>query len=240
MKVKVNTDFERLQLKARDALNFMEDHPAINNSYSGGAQHSIWFGIETVCKRGYSQEAIRGVSVYNKGENAKRFKKQFEIERKEDEEFYNKYPSLMRIDVPYEELFGEPWKFDHVEYWGELTLHIFNFKSKEKKESDKWINWCGPHASGKTYEEMIINLAKELKKTCGNFGYDSFMTPDELKNNKEQECFFFKPVPDNDEYKGMSELVSNPKFIRVTEAEKNIRWQNWMDAHKNVTYDVEN
>ncbi len=236
MKVKVNTDFERLQLKARDAINFIDSHPAINNPYST-TNECLWYSIQTVCKRGYCEDAIRGVSVYNKGENAKRFKKQFETERKEDEEFYKKYPSLMKIDVPYEELFGEPWRFDHISYWGELSINIYDPTSKEEKERDRWQRWCGVEANGRTFEEMMVKLAKVLRKDYGNFGYDSFMTEAELKNNKEEECFFFKPVEDYRGLKGLTEMISNPKFIRVTEAEKNIRWQKWMKYKKNKTFD---
>ena len=234
MKVKVNTDFERLQLKCRDAYYFIDAHPAINVMMFG-VQQSIWHSIQTVCKRAYSEDAIRGVSVYNTGKNAKRFKKQFELERKEDEDFYDKYPSLIKIEVPYEELYGEPWKFDHIEYWGELTYHIYDTNSTAK-EKDRWLPWSGCSASGRTYEEMIINLAKALKKNCGNFGYDSFMTDKELKNNKEHLCFFLEPIEDTKAYKYMTELIHNPKFITVTDAQKNIRWQEWMLINKEKTF----
>jgi hypothetical protein len=235
MKIKVNTDFERLQLKARNALYKIEEHPAITSLH--GIQQCIWFSIQPVCKRGYSQESIRGVSVYNKGKNAKRFKEQFDLEKKEDSKFYEQYPFLLKIDVPYEELFGELWKFDHIEYWGELTLKVYNPKPTHNNDYDRWDNWAGPHSSGRTYEEMIINLWKALKKDYGDFGYNSFMTPEELKNNKENEIFFFKEVEDHPAYGKCSEMVANPNFIRVLDAEKNIRWQKWMKDNKNKTFD---
>lgn len=47
--MKVNTDFERLQLKARDAIDFMENHPAINNRYNN-LQMLLWFSIQITTK----------------------------------------------------------------------------------------------------------------------------------------------------------------------------------------------
>lgn len=238
MKVKVNTDLERLQLKAHEAFKFMEGHPAIDNVYSSLFE-CLFYSVNAVCKRGYSNDVVKsGVSVYNKGENAKRFKERFDKELKEygddDNGLYIKCPSLVNIIVPYTELFGEPWKFDHVEYWGELTLKIYNKESKEEHKPWRWVNWSGPNASGRTYEEMVINMAKALKKGYGNFGYYSFMSPKEIQNNKDERPFFFK---DSTDFKGCSEMINNPKYISVTNEEKNIRWQEWMKKNKNKTFE---
>jgi hypothetical protein len=234
--VKVNTDFEKLQLKARDALYFIDSHPAINGSFFG-VQTSLWFSIQTVCKRGHSEYSIKDMTIYYSKENYKKFKKEFDKEIAEDQDYFKKCPTLVSIQMPYQKVFGEPWIFDHIEYWGELTLHIYKGKkAKEKFNFLDWDNWEGPHAGGRTYEEMIINLAKKMKKECGNFDYYSFLTPEEIKNHKEEEVFFWKKVPDTKEHKNYSTIIPNKKYIKVSDAEKNLRWQEWMKIKKNISY----
>lgn len=232
MKVKVNTEFERLQLKARDAINFMDSHPAIQNNYFC-LQQLLWFSIQTVCKHGYSEHAAKTITIFNKGKDAIRFKKQFADEIAKEDDCLKETPSLVSIEVPYTEYFGEPWEFDHVEYWGELSICICDDKIKSKDKKDRWQLWQGVQSSGRTYEELMINLAKLLKKDYGNFNSESFKTEEEKKNNKEVEAFLFEDIKGKKSY---VKMLPNPDYIHVSDEEKNLRWQKWMRENKDKNF----
>lgn len=231
MKVRVDTDFQRMQMKARDAIDFMENHPAISNNFFT-LQSLLWFSIQTVCKHGYSEHSSKTVSVYNKGKDAIRFKDQFEKEMKADDSLKDT-PSLVTIEIPYKDYFGEPWEFDRVECWGELSICIYDPKIKSADKRDKWQIWCGVESSGSSYEELMINLAKLVKKNYGNFDSQSFKTDEEKKNNKTVEPFLFKELKNK---KGYSQMLHNPEYIFVSDEEKNLRWQKWMKENKDKTF----
>jgi hypothetical protein len=230
-KVKVNTDFERLQLKAREALNFLECHPAMNDNIWPVIP---WFSIQTVCKRGYCESAKRGVRVYRDSKDAPRFKKEFDEELKEfNEAEIKQQGALISIDVPYKKLFGEEWKFDHVEYWGELTFYMFSGKPTGKRWFDRanWQGYCGVEAGGRTFEEMIVKITEKFKKAYGDFDKQDFLTKEEKENNKNKSPFDFKPfVKDGIRY---SRMLSNKEYKHVNDAELNLRWQKWFKTTEN-------
>ena len=234
MKVKVNTDFERLQLKARDALNFLEVHPAMNGIFTD-VMSSLWFSIQTVCKRGYCEQARNAVRVYKNSKDAHRFKAEFEKELKDynEEELKTQGP-FVSIDVSYKKLFGEDWKFDHVEYWGELSFYMFQGKPTEKKNIDtkNWQTYCGVEAGGRTFEEMIVNITKKFKQAFGNFARDDFLTKKEKDNNKGKMPWHFKPYKRKGSTVRYSRMVRNRDYMHINDAELNLRWQKWYKTTK--------
>ncbi|MEM4260874.1 MAG: hypothetical protein QXG00_06560 [Candidatus Woesearchaeota archaeon] len=204
----------------------LECHPAIPMVVGNFNQH-LWYSLQGVCKHGYTEWVKKeGVAVWYNEKNYKKYKKLFDKEMKKytDEEL-EKEKRLIRIYVPYKEMFGEPWKFDHAEYWGELSFYVYNktdVKSRDKAFDRK--NWCayeGVNASGNSFEELIINIGKKFLKTFGNKIYDDYLTKEEKLNHKKQSPFLFnKKTPDG---KGFY-MDNNPKYIYVTEAEINRRW----------------
>ena len=228
-KIKVNTDFERLQLKARDALNFLERHPAMNGILSTPTS-AIWFSIQTVCKRGYSEDARNSVSVYRKSKDAARFKDRFEKEMEDyNAEELKRWGSLISIDVSYKELFGEDWAFDHIEYWGELSFYMFQGRPTKKNNVDQknWQACAGVEIGGRTYEEMVIKVVKEFKKNFGNFDKEDFLTKEEKENNKRKMPFHFKPFKKEGSSLKYSTMVYDKDYMHVNDAELNLRWQKW-------------
>lgn len=233
MKVIVNTELERLQMKAREAMRFMENHPAIASGVHG-FHGSLFFSIETVCKNGYSEHAGKsGITVWRNSKLASRFKKEFEEELKDytKEQIRNMDPYIS-ITAPYEKVFGYSWKFDHVEYWGEITFSVFKGSPKRKDAYDRtrWTPCAGVETGGRSFEEMIINLADGFRKAYGNFKSDDFITKEEKEHNKGLSPFFTKPIKDKKlkkKYGDCCEMVSNKKYIHINEAEINLRWQKW-------------
>ena len=233
-KVKVNTDFERLQLKARDALNFLEGHPAMSCIVID-VMSSLWFSIQTVCKRGYSDYACKSVKVYKNSKEASRFKDRFDKELKNynEEELKTQGP-FVSIDVSYKELFGEEWAFDHVEYWGELSFYMFkgNPTDKNNIERKNWQSYCGVEAGGRTFEEMIVKITEKFKEAFGKFDKYDFLTKEENENNKDKEPFIFKQVKREGSSLKYSTMVRNRKYKHVNDAGLNLRWQKWYKTTK--------
>jgi hypothetical protein len=223
-KIKVHTDFERLQLKARDAIDFLNGHPALISAVID-VRSALWFSIQTVCKRGYCESARDNLQIYKNSKHALRFKDQFEKELKNySAEDLKRSNSFISIDVTYKELFGEDWKFDHVAYWGELSFYMFTGRPTRKNNIDlkNWQSYAGVEASGRTYEEMVINIAQKFKKAFGNFRSDDFLTQKEKENNRIKEPFHFKTYK-----KIYSRIIHNRDYIHVNDAKLNLRWQTW-------------
>ena len=133
---------------------------------------------------------------------------------------------LISIEVPYQEMFGEDWKFDHVEYWGELCFYQFDGKPTIKNWMDykKWQRCSGVEASGRTFEEMVVSITKKFKKTFGNFTGDDFLTSKEKENHKKEHPFHRRKIKGRPQY---TRLIRNKKYKQVNEAEINLRWLKW-------------
>jgi hypothetical protein len=210
-----------LQLKARDALWFLECHPASGEDVF----NLISFSIQKVCKRGYDEIAKRGVQIRQSSKFAKRYKDEL---KKEVDEFIKEHPKafecekhFISIDVPYKELFGEEWKFDRTEYWGNVSFKVFMGSLKEKNawmKQENWTSFEGFPAYTRTFEEMIIEFAKQFKKNLGDFCSEDFLTKTEKENHKKERVFVFA---------GERSMKSNKKYIHVDRAELNRRWLKW-------------
>jgi hypothetical protein len=215
---------------------FLNEHPAMTpNQFFRG----IDFSIQDVCKRGYDRIVARtGVDIYPSDKNAHLFKeefdREFEKEYKELEKNYKNEPKMLRlqkrfvkITVPYKKLFGEPWKYDRTEWWGEMTFFVYHGNPQ------KWMKDMNPYTwqaysshlseSAPSFEELLVKLANRFRKRFGDFEREDFLTPEEKKNHRTEEAFWFKRKKE----KHFSTLKWNPKYIRVPDPELNHRWAQW-------------
>ena len=227
-------DDQKKRIKAANALEFLRNHPALNPEVMGDSLFDgAWFDMARCCKRGLSEGAKRGVNIYRGDKGWERFKKRFDREWEEDygdrdwknEEEYKTYRDTQFIDVSYKEKFGEPWRFDHVEYWYELTFFIFegNPYNDEYIDFKKWMRYGGPEGGANTFEDMIIKAARDAKKAYGNFNiYKDFITPEEKKNNEEESMF----IRDADGRINLN-LKRNSNYAPVYNSLINLRWLEW-------------
>jgi hypothetical protein len=228
--------YVRLIDKMNDALVFLDQHPALGGGSVFSLNSLLWYSAQEICKRGYMRLSDGEIDVHYTPHNYKRYKKLFDEEFKEIEP---ELKTLARISVPYETHFGEPWKFDHVEYWGELSFVMFEgMDFKKYHDNSRWDHYSGTNTSGRSFEELIINTAKEFKKIFGDFSCEDFLTEEEKENHKIEKSIFFVKCRDNPK---LSWMKHNSKYMRVTDAEFNRRWVKWFSktpyAKKNWSKD---
>ena len=218
---------DEVHLKARDALYFLESHPAL-----GSPVFTPFFllnlQIAQVCFNKTLEPRKGLVTVYYNPVNYKKFKKEFDKEFLEcSEEELKAHKSLISVDVPYKDVYGVEWQPHHIEYWGELDFVVFMGKKFDcSLDSKKWQHLSGINACGVTFQEMVINLAEKFKKTFGNFNSQKLMTAKEKANNKGKMPFIFKPAPKKMSHLG-STMKRNPNYIHIDPSEFNRRWVKW-------------
>ena len=223
-----------IQLQAKKAFDFLNDHPAfINPTYGGGALGGpIWFFMAKCCKNGLSDSSASGVRIYKGMKGWEKYKDQ--IEKAYEDRDKDIPESLKSIDVPYKEYYGEAWKFDHVEYWYETTFYAFHGdpnNSKHDYEAKYWQGYSGPQGGANTFDEMLIVCARAVKRVFGNFhSYYDMHTKEELANHKENMPMLFEPIKGNT--KGYSVMLNNPKHLHVSEGMLNLRWLKWYSQTK--------
>jgi len=214
---------QKKRIRAAKCLEFLEDHPISPDLFNcSGLPDCLHIALIPCCKNGLSKWAKYGVSVYRDDPLAEKYKDQFKKEYKDKQ-----LESFDSIEIPYEEKYGEPWRFSHVEYWYETTFRVFD--GDVNSETDyfdfkKWTSYAGPQGGANTFEDAIIEATKEVKKVFGSFKHDSFLTPEEIENNKKESMFFTEKCKDNDE---LYELHRNHKHIFVHDGHKNLRWLKW-------------
>jgi len=216
--ISTTREYSKLIDKANAARDFLDQHPACGGHLFSLNSH-LWYSAQEVCKRGFSV-AAKIMTIYYTPKDYKRYKTLFDTECKESEE---KLSALTRIDVPYKEYFGEPWAFDHIEYWSEMGFVIFKGKDPNKSFDRKdWENFCGITASGRSFEEMVINTAKNFKRAYGNFSREDFLTVQEKKNQKNRVDRLCKGIK-----KGSFKAYVQKGYPRVSDAEISLRWAKW-------------
>lgn len=227
------TEFEKLQIKARNAIYFLSEHPAISPTFD--VFQALTFSINPVCKRSYLESAKSGVTVRLSSKYANRFKKEFDEEIKEakytEEELKTQRP-LISIEVPYKKLFGEDWKFDHIEYWADMVFYQFEGKKDGYIDQKNWqaIEALRSIPASRTFEEMIVKVATRFKKLYGDFDCEDFLTKREIQNHKKEMAMLVvdkKTMPTGNI---VSHMISNPKYIKVTYGEINQRWYKWFQT----------
>ena len=225
---KISKDQDK-RIEAINALDFLRNHPAISPEVLGDSHFDgMWFYMAKCCKRGKSDACKRGVSIYRGEKGWRKFEDRFEEEYKDDTDTLK---GLQSIDVSYEEKYGEPWVFDHVEYWYETTFFVFDgnpyYDLKYHMDYKNWNRYAGPQGGANTYEDMLISCARKVKKELGNFSlYKDFTTDEEKANHKKHSGFNFKKIKSG-KHKGFSRMLRNSDYVHVDNGLINLRWLKW-------------
>jgi hypothetical protein len=212
-------------LQARDMLYDLDNHPAIGSPMFTVLQ-LLDLDIADVDKRGMTQPHKGEISIRYSPQNYRKFKKEFDEEYKEytPEELKTR-KFLIPVYVPYEDVYGESWKSDHIEYWGELPFVVYkNSDHKNWYDRTHWETCQGVSVTGRTFEEMIVKLGRKYKKLFGDFDTYDFLTDKEKHNHQKEEPFV--PAAKQD-IKGALTTVSNPKYIHLHPSTLNLRWARW-------------
>ena len=213
-------------LKARDTIYQLSCHPALPDSVFT-LFRLITIDIVQVCKHGHMEPMKGCLEIFNTPQNRKKYKEEFEKEFKEytTKELKREY-ALIRASVPYKKIYGESWKPDHIEYWGDLLFCVFIGKDFKKwHDHTCWDMYAGVETGGRSFEEMMINLGREFFKTFGKFNTEDFLTPEEKENHKKEKSFILKPAK-RGPYSG-SYLLRNSKHKQILAPEINRRWLKW-------------
>lgn len=127
---------DEIRQEAVRARAFLLDHPAVGGDHFD--YRLFWWSIQSVCKRGYSEDSKGMVTVHYDSPLAAKFKAEIEKEYEDDPEMLSKCPFMCSIYKTYEEVFGEPWVYDHVEYWWELSFIVY--EGDVSRESKEWMD----------------------------------------------------------------------------------------------------
>lgn len=206
--------------KFEDAVEFLENHPALNSeSYTFFSSNIAWH-VSQQCKNKVEKEKFISaekvhVIVCDGDKNFDFFKKK-----------YGDKDDTDHVYVPYRDIYGCEWEYKKHVYYGSYHLFKYNkeyhFKNCPELTYPKW-NAFDRYDAGSQYaecfEEMIIEIADAVKEKFGDVKYDDFYTEAERENHKTHDPFWFKDVGN-----GMSEMMDNKDYIRVTDAQLNIRW----------------
>jgi hypothetical protein len=219
-------NYRELIKKYNEALDFLDCHPATSTGTPFEFNSLLWYSVQEVCSRGYSMyNKDETLSIHYNEENYKRYKKEFDRELKH----YKKDDitrNLCTVDIPYERHFGEKWKFDHIEWWGEMSFVLFKGKDfiNNYFKVEEWERYQGIECSGKSFEQLIINTANKFKEAFGDVSEDAFLSKEEKQNHKKFRPFYFVKLKDK-KYKGCSEMKTNEKYMHINSAMLNLRWK---------------
>ena len=131
----------------------------------------------------------------------------------------------------------ERYKVGNIYYGKEIydkfqnNKHFVCIKKEIKDIYDERYYYQAYHAVDKVadnFEQLIIKISEQVKKDYGDFQYEDFYTEEEKEHNKNQQFCFFEPI-DKLDSKGRpySRMVINDNYIRLTDAELNLRWWDW-------------
>ncbi|MFA7219177.1 MAG: hypothetical protein WC119_01510 [Synergistaceae bacterium] len=208
------------KIKAINSLNFLRQHPSLNPGISGNALFDgAWLYITKCCKRGIPENCKIAMSVYRGDEGWENVKSRFDKEYKDDKETPKNLQSVL---ATYKEIYKEPWKFDHVEYWYETTFYIYTgnpYNRLDCMDYKKWDGFAAPQGGSNTFEEAIISQVYKCKRALGSFDKDKdFLTEAEKRNHEEQEMFINGDL---------SYIKRNPEYLEITSGIVNLRWLEW-------------
>lgn len=208
------------RVKSINALNFLRQHPSLNPEIFGSSLFDgSWLYITKCCKRGIPENCRIAMSVCRGDEGWENVRCRFDKEYKDDKETPKNSQSVL---ATYKEIYKEPWKFDHVEYWYETTFFIYTgnpYKRFDCMNYKNWSRYAAPSGSANTFEDAIINQALKCKRVLGSFDKDcDFLTDAEKKNHEEQEMFISGDL---------SCIKRNPQYLETTIGIINLRWLQW-------------
>jgi hypothetical protein len=221
-------------MKAQEALEFLRNHPALCKEGEDSICDGIHFMMEPCCKHGLSHWAGKtGVTYYEGSDEWSKYPDIVAEEYKDDTD--STLVGLRQIDVPYERVYGEPWAYDHMEYWYEITFFVFIGNPYEKLGSYKPENWGaygGPHGGANTFEDMLIAAADDVKKVYGDFDSysDEWLLPEE-QNSHKTTPLFFDEISTSPTILGdktiTKKIIFNQDYISVEQGLINLRWLKW-------------
>jgi hypothetical protein len=199
------------------------DHPAAPSRIFP-TNHLIDYTLQEVDSHGLTDWANRmGVDVWYSAKNYKKYKTEFDKELSDIPDGDPCKPNLVKIQIPYIDFYGIPYKVDHVEYWGEIHFKVFkgnDFSDKKCFDPNNWDGFCGYHCSALSYEEMVIKLIRLFFKNLGSALDDGYLTKEEKINHAQFHRFTRRDAKDKKGYY----LDKNKNYISVNEAEINRRW----------------
>ena len=219
----MNKDQQK-RIKAMNALTFLRSHPAVNPDCRGDSLFDgSWLHMAKCCKRGMDESCRKIMTVYRGDKGWENLKHRFDKQYKNDTETPL---DLQSIYATYKEVFQEPWVFDHMEYWYEITFFVFQgnpYNYSECQELKNWGAFVGPESGARTFEDMLIDQATEVKKAYGNFDkYKDFILPFEKKNHETNSLFQEKNLTSK-----KYSLIRNKEYLEITSGMTNLRWLQW-------------
>ena len=236
-----------LSIKVQRAIDFLNNHPGVGATGDFLRDNFIWFMVD-VCKNGEfkdNRQKPEDVTVRLYKRNVYRDKEKGEILSAKFNDFFNEYKDEDdddEIDVPYREVYGYEWEYDHTYYVGEYCFLKFHpdedyikylkeFKNVKDEQIHIFIDnevrfynrYQGGYIRAESFEDLIIKVAEDVKEKYGDFDYNSFVK-DEEKNPPGAWPFHFEPLNDGS---GCSRMIKNEDYITVRESTKNLRWYEW-------------
>jgi len=120
---------------------------------------------------------------------------------------------------------------DKIVYGLDIPFCVYTGSLGSKKgwmDLKNWTRYEGVRVRAGTFENVILLAAKKTIEIFGAFdSHSSFMTEEEVENNKKEEAFFFKPSRHLHRGERCSEMIRNPNHIDVSSAVINRRWLAW-------------
>lgn len=177
-----------IQQQAIKALDFLRSHPAISWNDGDSLFSGLWFDMVECCKNGKSSCVEHyGIDVFKGEDGWEKWKYKFEQEYKDDQDL-----TFQSVNVSYEEYYGEKWKFDHVEYWYELTFFVYtgdvyvdDYGVNSYLKQENWSRYSGPMGGATSFDKMLIDIANKVKEVFGDFNYvkiqSNLYTPEETE-----------------------------------------------------------
>ena len=232
---------QKLSKQVQEARDFLSNHPGV--CYDGWFEKTnmIWW-LTDKCKNGHYKD------YYQKPENVevrlykddKDFEKFWEKYKDEDDDIDEEFISIY---VPYNEIYGYSWKYDHTEYVADYSFYKYNkdeqyikylktsreVDDKTAEKTASYMNTCwnafqGGYVYASSFEELIIKLAEDVRERFGDFCCEDLLTTEEKQNHEDQWLMKFKDLDDGS---GCSEMITNDKYIRLEQKDYNLRWWEW-------------
>jgi hypothetical protein len=233
---------QEIMLEFKEAVEFLESHPAFINPLSRGVGNSRMMVVK-VCKNGLALDGTwKRVTIYKDQDEFEDWVDKVPEERKRycwNKDFSENTDKIFSIEVDYEEYFGYSWEFHNVEVWIEGGATRYLSKCVHTKK-DRWENWhdADLDSSGLTYEAAMIEYAKKVKKLYGDFscwGENSIIPKWVDEYNKGKRAIYFVDS-DTD---GFKKMESNPEYLSLSDGVKNeIWWQLWGKEHLPSMYSI--
>lgn len=224
----------------RQSIDFLNMHPAIN-MHSHEFMEELHWWTEDICRHGIANvEEVdpKDVTVwFFKSDPG--YHKFFKYRIKDRDSLLSTSDELNSIEVPYYVIYGTSWKYHKTQFNAEYVLHKFNGdirnvkrrKTQVSQRRFEWFRYVGGTLHGKqtkTFEDMIIALADDVKEKYGNFAHSSFNTKEENENHAIQKMpYRFSDHKIDKRGNEYCELIKNENWINVYPETTNLRWWDW-------------